>query len=291
MLQGRADGTAVQGDPNADRLLRLTGTQSPSQVHYLVQPSVEYEAINVRQPPFTDRRVRQALNYAVDRQHIVNFVGAQRAVLTCQLLPPNFPSYQHYCPYTSGPDDGHYHGPDLAKAGRLIAASGTRGMPVTVYGDLIGNRAINAYFGHVLTELGYRVALEQRPGIDPLAAADPRLHIGVTLAGWGADYPSPATFWDGLFSCPSHTPTAAPDWNISGYCNPHIDQLAADALTLARTDPGRARRVWTQLDHQITDDAPLVPLYNDVLPVVVSRRIGNFQANHEGEIYDQMWIK
>jgi len=41
-----------------------------------------------------------------------------------------FPSYQRYCPYTAGAEDGAWHGPDLATAVRLAHESGTTQVPV-----------------------------------------------------------------------------------------------------------------------------------------------------------------
>ena len=49
--------------------------------------------------------------------------GGTVARATCQILPPNVPGYVRSCPYGA---------PDLGTARRLVAASGTRGMLVTV---------------------------------------------------------------------------------------------------------------------------------------------------------------
>ena len=49
------------------------------------------------------------------------------------MLPPGFPGYQGYCPYTAGTGDGAWHGPDMEKALRLARESGTTNMPVTVW--------------------------------------------------------------------------------------------------------------------------------------------------------------
>ena len=82
--------------------------------------------LNTTLPPFNDVRVRQALNYAVDRNRLVAINGGTITRASCQ-IPPGVDGYKRYCPYTVDPDStGTYHGPDLAKARRLVAASGTR---------------------------------------------------------------------------------------------------------------------------------------------------------------------
>jgi YVTN family beta-propeller protein len=77
--------------------------------------------LNIRQPPFTSLKARQAVNYAINRRRVIQILhqGPGQAAPTCQIWPPDFPSYQRYCPYTSGPKNGFWHGPDLAKAERL----------------------------------------------------------------------------------------------------------------------------------------------------------------------------
>ena len=69
---------------------------------------------------------------AVDRRAIVELSGDRKlARPTCQILPPGFPGHQPYCPYTARPNAaGVWQAPDLVRARRLIAGSGTSGMRV-----------------------------------------------------------------------------------------------------------------------------------------------------------------
>ncbi len=90
--------------------------------------------LNTSRPPFDDARARQAVAYAFDRERLDNARGGFN-VATCQLLPPNFPAYRRYCPYTVGPTQGGaWTAPDLERARKLVAESGTQGMQVDVLG-------------------------------------------------------------------------------------------------------------------------------------------------------------
>ena len=123
--------------------------------------------LNVRRPPFDDVRVRRALNYAVDRRRIVEIAGgSELAQPKCQILTPGLPGYEPYCPYTLDPNAaGIWTAPDMAKAQRLVAESGTRGTNVTVWTATEGERVpVARYFVSVLDELGYRASLRQLPG-------------------------------------------------------------------------------------------------------------------------------
>ena len=143
--------------PPADRLNEVQ-TRFASQLH--VEPNdVTIEmGLNTRVAPFTDVRVRRALNYAIDRAKLARLFG-QDSSPTCQELAPYIPGYQRYCPYTLNPNRARaWSAPDLAKAKTLIAASGTRGTPITIWsapGYLTDFTAAGRYLVSLLDRLGY----------------------------------------------------------------------------------------------------------------------------------------
>ena len=116
---GQADWMYDQ--PPSDRLNEIA-TKYTNQVHLNPVPQVYHMALNTRVAPFDNVKVRQAVNYATDRAAIIKaWGGPQVATPTCQILPPDFPGYAAYCPYTTNPGDGKWHGPDMAKAQQLVA--------------------------------------------------------------------------------------------------------------------------------------------------------------------------
>ena len=80
-------------------------------------------------PPFDNLKVRQAVNYAIDREAIVRIYGGLGRP-TENVLPPTYPQYKKLTVYTY----------DLAKAKQLIKQSGTAGQTVDVYGHERGAR-------------------------------------------------------------------------------------------------------------------------------------------------------
>jgi peptide/nickel transport system substrate-binding protein len=255
------------------------------------------EFLNTRVPPFNDIRVRRAVNYAVDRVQLTSlWGGSTEAIPSCQLLPPSMPGYQPYCPYTVNPQsDGAYHGPDLRAAQALVAASGTIGTPVTVWG-VTGARdhAVNEYFTSLLRRLGYRASLRELANYDAYFAkvADSRSRVQMGTSWWGADFPAPSTFYLPMLSCNSYQPMTTSNDNYSEYCSEHADGLAAQARALQVVDPAGARRLWAQVDRTVTEEAPCVSIMTLRNSALVSTRLRNFQANPVlGPLFDQVWIQ
>ena len=254
-----------------------------------------YASLNTRLPPFTNLKARQAVNYAIDRARILqlfHFASGQ-ATVTCQMLPPGFPGYQGYCPYTTGAGDGAWHGPDMEKARRLVRESGTRNMPVTVWSpDVRAGKAAGSYLVGLLDDLGYRARLHA-VSFDQFFADiyNPRLKIQVSIRwGWGADYPAPWGFFGPLLSCQSADQPVTSNW--ARFCDPHVDALARQAQAAQATDPAAARRLWAQADHIVTDQAPYVPVSNAPPAGFVSSRVGNYQISPVyGLLPGQMWVR
>lgn len=79
----------------------------------------------------------------------------------------------------------------------------------------------------------------------------------------------------------------------TGYCNRKLDRRAAAATSRLQTDPGAALRTWTVIDREVTDQAALVPVANDVNWWVTSERVGNYQSGGRevGPLMSQLWVR
>jgi peptide/nickel transport system substrate-binding protein len=258
---------------------RLAAVQaaSPGQVFSLWAPTLLSMALNVRRAPFDDIDVRRALNYATDRARVAEIDGGtQFEVPTCQILPPGFPAYEPYCPYTARPGAGHlWSSPDMEHARRLVARSGTAGQRVEVRVPQ-WKRSVGSYFKRLLDDLGYRASLRVIPD-DEFDFLNPTGQV--SLAGWGADTLAPSGFIPPLFECSS---------NPAHFC----DRRYTGRLREALAAEGREARVrWAAIDRLLTDLAPTVPMTNGRNVVIVSRRAGNVRGDVWGPLLDQMWVR
>jgi len=253
--------------------------------------------LNVNAPPFNDLRVRQALNLALDRRQVVDGYGGPLAAQpTCQVLPPGLPGYLRYCPYTRDPGaDGGWHAPDLARARRLVAASGTAGMQITVWNTPTPQTAVNETRDTVtaLRQLGYRASLRLLPDSTYFGYTnDSRNRAQVIDGGWSADFPSADDFI-GKLTCDSYVPrNGLATTDASEFCDPAVDRQIARAAALQSSDPPAAGALWARLDRQLTDLAIWLPTVTPSETDLISRRAGNYQYNPVwGALIDQIWVR
>jgi YVTN family beta-propeller protein len=286
---GRAD---LMDISFSGQLYRPLAVRYPTRVHPGLKRITTFLFLNTRQPPFTSLKARQALNYAIDRARIIQLLHLDspgQATPTCQVLPTGYPSYQPYCPYTAGPDDGAWHGPDMKKARQLAQESGTTQVPVTVWNDQTDfGTSAGAYLAGLLRQLGYRATVRdvsQDQYHAALYSASHKVQLG--LAGWIPDIPAASDFILPVLTCGSYA-------NLAGFCDHHVDQLASQAQAAQQTDPAAARKLWASIDRIVTDQAAWVPVFNKSgTAFFVSARVGNYQESgvYIGPLLDQIWVR
>lgn len=283
---GDADYTSYRGETRTSpELFARIKTQYADRWHVGVDGTI-FVTMNASVPPFENADARRAVNFALDRAHMADlFGGPPDAAVTCQLLPPGWPGYQPYCPYTLDSDEGgHWKARDLEQAQRLVDLSGTRGAQVVVgptfpiFADQL------VYLKEVLEELDYQVSIDAESDVEKLIETWATGRTQITLSGWAPDYVAPSTFL-GMFTCGG-------DWaSIINYCDADFDAAFDHALDLQATDPAAALAEWAALDRSGVKLALLAPMYNAGADFV-SARVGNYQFSPAYEIlFDQMWVQ
>jgi peptide/nickel transport system substrate-binding protein len=293
--QGRADWMLSLGQGLPQAIARDLQRRIPARLHSNPLMQTDYFIFNVNVPPFDDVRVRRAVNYALDRAAIARLFGPSGARPTCQILPPQMPGYRRYCPYTNRPGgSGAWKAPDLAKARRLVDASGTRGMRVTVWdtpgpGTLLeeGRAAVA-----VLKRLGYRASLKLVSDARfARASGNSRYRVQMSSGGWAADYPLPSAFINLKLSCRSFKPDTDNVPNAGGFGDRTLDRRAARAQRLQGTNPAAAANAWAAIDRELVDQAVWLPMVTPRTMDLISARVGNYQFHPLwGLLVDQLWV-
>lgn len=209
--------------------------------------------MNTRVKPFDDRRVRQALNYAVDKQAIVKLLHGT-AVPAHGVLPPG----------AFGRDDGLAPYPhDPAKARALLAEAGYPDGFEVVYTTLADEEAerLAASLQHDLAEVGVRVELSVVSYPTWASTVGRPDGPAFSIATWVADHPDPTGLLDPLF----HRTGIGEDSssNNTFYEHPEVDRLL-DAARRER-DPVRRAELYRRVERQLYEDAPWIWGYHQAM--------------------------
>jgi ABC-type transport system substrate-binding protein len=233
-----------------DDYLRFAG--APAWQPYIVRTplmAVYGEGMNVTRKPFDDRRVRLALNYALDKEDTVRLYNG-RAVVARAILPPGLP----------GHDPGLASYPhDPARARRLLADAGyPDGFDVTY--TTITDPALQLVAQSVqadLAQVGVRVRIATLTFPAYLAAVG-RGELDFFYAAWTMDFPDPQDFLEVLFHSRSILPENSV--NYGHYARPDLDDLLDRARV--ETEPARRLALYRQAERLIHDDCPWVFHYH-----------------------------
>ncbi|MEV0385529.1 ABC transporter substrate-binding protein [Nonomuraea sp. NPDC050643] len=196
-------------------------------------------AFDVTKPPFDDKRVRQAVHYAIDRERIVKQVEGGLATATALPWKASTPGYDR----TQG---GHYTY-DPPRAERIIAETGAKGTSFTVVvPDIPESIAIFTIVQNNLAAVG----LDAKPSTISVTDYDER------IAKRNARAPAVLMRNGTGFSPASALVTRAeliPDGNMSRFESPEYTDLVA-AVTEAVT-PDTQKQSLTDFNAYFLDQA------------------------------------
>ena len=213
---------------------------------------VDYFGLNTTEPPFDDIKVRQAFNYAIDRQSLASTLLDDLVVPAAGILPPGFPGYNPNL-------EGYDYNPE--KARQLIIESKYGDMEtlprITLtlpgsFGAAI-SPSIEAMLAMWEQNLGVEISLLQTEWAIFLQDLHQNRFQMFGGLGWIADYPDPENFLDVLFHGKSNN-------NQAEYTNEVVDDL----LERARIELDETARfeLYHQAEEIIVHDAPWVPLWH-----------------------------
>ena len=239
-----------------------------SQIKFFTTPSTYYFFLNQRTPPFDNLKARQAVNYAVDRNQLVNLRGGL-GVPTWNFLPPSYPQYKKITP-TPYPYD-------LNKAKQLVQQSGTAGMKVTVYtiGDVSIDKNTGEYLQGQLKKIGWNAQIRELAGANYftiIGNQSTKAQIGFT--DWFEDYPYPSD-WFNILQNGEHI-TQVHNNNYGNTddkaINKQIDHL--DGLPPNQALSASTNAAWAKVDHDLmVNDASTVPYLNGILTSFFSSKM------------------
>ena len=260
LQRGEMDLMAMPVD-EADRL-----KDDPSTTILSVRsPSISQIAINNERPFFQDKRVRQAMMYAIDRQGIVDSIMfGQAEVVNSPIIGPDWVGTPEVNPY---PFDSEQAKALLAEAGwdpeqqvDMIYVAGSKEQDA--YGPVIQQQ---------LRDVGMQVNLLLVEGAELNRRYIQETDYDLFLFGGGLYRAEPS-----LTASYYHSRNLAPTGgNGTHYVNEELDQLLDSAV--ATSDQAARAEIYAQIAQIVNEDVPTLFLWSPYSIYGVSKRLQNFE--------------
>jgi peptide/nickel transport system substrate-binding protein len=274
-----------------DKIPALQSSKDPNFAIWTGHISNPYLVFNMLSGPTKNLKVRQAIEYAIDKVAIAKIYGGTtlNPPITTAIPPGNI-GYQAYNLYPTPGNNG-----DPAKCKSMLAAAGfPNGFTLTDAYRNAGNHP--AVFQSVQADLkacGITVkGSPQQQGNYYAYIEDP---ANSKAGKWDISEPGWIPDWYGnngralvqpLFTSPCVNPTT----NYGCYTNTTTNDLVNKALSA--TSESAAATDWHQADMQVMKDAVIVPFTNQNTPLYKSTRVHNAIVSWINLLYDptQLWL-
>jgi peptide/nickel transport system substrate-binding protein len=242
---------------------RIANAKSRGILQLRPSANTYYFWMNIKEAPFNKLKVRQAVNYAIDRGAMQRIVWGGLGRPTQNVLPPTYPSYRKLKLFSH----------NVSKAKQLITQAGAKGAKVTVWARQVSDSVDAAtYYTSVLNNIGLNASLNTLPRSTYYTTiGNVNTHAQTGWARWLEDYPHPSDWFDVLLNGNRITDTDNNNyaWYSNKKTNAEIESLnRAPVLTSA------VNARWATVEKQIMQQAPWAPWSNRVFPEFFSKKMG-----------------
>ncbi|AJY45953.1 ABC transporter substrate-binding protein [Martelella endophytica] len=233
-------------------------------------PHVWFLILNLKDGPFQDKKVRQAVNYAINKKAIVDDILQGTASVAAGPIAPAFAwAYDDsLSPYPYDPE----------KAKSLLEEAGYDGSDLTFYvteggSGMLEPQAMATQIQADLEAVGIPVKIETYEWNTFLGKVNPGLEGNADMAemAWMTNDPDTLPFL-------TLRTEAFPDkggFNSGYYSNPEVDKLLEEARTA--TDQDKRADLYKQMQDIVHDDAPWVFVANWKQNAVTKATVENFK--------------
>ncbi len=239
-------------------------------VHEQAGPHVFFLILNLREGVFTDQRMRQAINFAIDKESLVDNVLQGTATVADSPIPPAFDwAYNDsLSPYPYDP----------ARARQLIQDAGYNGEEIVFYvteggSGMLDPIPMGTAIQADLAAVGLNVRIETYEWNTFLGRVNPGLEGEADMAqmAWMTNDPDTLPF----LTLRTEAFPEAGGFNSGYYSNPEVDRLLEQART--SVDQNERARLYREVQAIVYEDAPWAFIANWQQNAVSVRDLGNFR--------------
>lgn len=253
-------------------------TTSKKEYQFLQRPmfGLRFIGFNVRQKPLDNRLLRQAMNFAINKDAVIEEVYQNRFVVAHGVLPPGTPGYNPSL-------NGYRYDPKRAK--ELLAEAGYpggKGLPVLHFWSAA--KVDEAILEHEairrdLAAVGIRLEVNYNTDWPAFVKMLSEGRAPLFRYSWYADVPDPDNFLFKLFH--SQSPR-----NYTFYQNPATDALLFQAKN--QTELRQRVELYRRAEQMIMDDAPIIPMIFYTYERLFQPYVRSIEVNGLGDPYIPM---
>jgi len=222
----------------------------------------------VKQSPLKMLKIRQAVNYAIDKQKMIKYLRNSMATPgDAGFVPAGMPGFDYKVV------KGYTYNPEKART--LLAEAGYpdgKNLPGIVLTTTIGYRDLIEYVQGQLEQVGIhtRIEIVQSASLRELVAKN---GVNFFYGSWIADYPDGENYLS-LFYSKNKIPWGP---NYTGFSNKEFDRLFEQCYH--ETDDQQRYALYRRMDNIIMQNAPVVILYYDKLVNLYQDNITGISKN------------
>ncbi len=212
---------------------------------------ITFQMNQKRRPEFRNKKVRQAMVYAVNNAGIVKKIMKGTASVAGQQAPKGFASYK----------DNLTPRYDLKKARQLMKEAGyPNGFSCSMIAPnnrYVKDEQIAQAVAAMLSKIGIKVNLKTMPKAQYWDEFDAQV-ADIQMIGWHPDTEDSSNYTEFLLMCPDKA-TGFGQYNSGNYCNKEVDRLINNAMT--ETDIPKRNAMLQKVEQILYDDASFIPLH------------------------------
>lgn len=222
----------------------------------------------VKNSPLRYKKVRQAINYAIDKKKLIKYLrNSMGYAAHAGFVPAGMPGFD------STAVKGYSYQPK--KAAALLAEAGFpggKGMPMITLSAANTSRDMIEFIQSELNSLGIKVKIEISPSAS-LRDMIAKNEVTFFKGSWIADYPDAENYLS-LFYSKNRVPIGP---NYTGYYNAQFDRLFEQSYQEGHAQKRYA--LYHQMDNMILEHASFVPIYYDQSVVMLQNNIKGYPMN------------
>lgn len=251
---------------------------------FLQKPSLSlrFYGLNSSSKPLDNKKLRKAINFAIDKKFIVSQIHRNQFHLAKGILPPGMPGYdpmKNPYPY------------DESQAIKLLSEAGYRKGQTLPNLEIWSNTKSEAAQKELneiqsqLKKVGIPTSLHFEtnwPNFEFMLRAN---KAPLFILAWYADFPDPDSLFYSLFHSKSKN-------NFVAYYRPEVDRLIDKAR--AERDYLKRMEAYRKIEAIVLEDAPIVPMINRLFQMVYQPYVNGIEVNALGGHYIPMkkiWLK